>query len=287
MKFMAKTKLFIVVTLILLVAGMAVFGFLRFNNTVDYAKSYEVHIKLEQNIDTDKETMIDSAEKFFADKDIKVVSSQKETAGIIYKLASEQPNEKITELQEEINNALNSTNKVTASINVVDANYNIQPLSIIIAYAVAVVALFIYMLIMNKLASAIAVAGSSILSVLLAIAIIALTRIPAAPYVQFMLLLAGVLSAVLSVITVGSYREQLKGAEKYSVKQIAEKVAMADKKKYVFALVITLVSAIAVAAFMTPYMLVLGGQLAIVGLVSVAVAYFFTPLLWTAIKKDK
>lgn len=287
MKFMAKIKFFIVSALILLVAGMAVFGFLGFNNTVDYAESYEVHIKLEQNIDADKEKMIASAEKFFADKDIKVVSSQKETAGIIYKLASVQPSEKITELQEEINNALNSTNKVTASINVVDANYNIQPLSIIIAYAVAVVALFIYMLIMNKLASAIAVAGSSILSVLLAIAIIALTRIPAAPYVQFMLLLAGVLSAVLSVITVGSYREQLKGAEKYSVKQIAEKVAMADKKKYVFALVITLVSAIAIAAFMTPYMLVLGGQLAIVGLVSVAVAYFFTPLLWTAIKKDK
>ena len=88
-------------------------------------------------------------------------------------------------------------------------------------------------------------------------------------------------------ITTNGNNWQLKGAEKYSVKDIAEKVAVADKKKYVFALIITLVSAVAVAAFMTPYMLILGGQIAIVGLVAVAVAYYFTPLLWTAIKKSK
>ncbi|MBE5737984.1 MAG: hypothetical protein E7348_06255 [Clostridiales bacterium] len=286
MKFMAKTKLFIVLTLIVLVAGMAVFGFLGFNNSVDYSKSYEIHVKLEQNIDADKETMKTTADKFFADKDIKIVASQSEETGIIYKIANEQPAEKVAELQDLINNELNG-NKASASINVVDANYNIQPLNVIIAYAVSVLVMFIYMLIMNKLASAIAVACSSILSVLLTVALVALTRIPAAPYVQFMPILAGVLSAVLSVVTVGGYREQLKSVEKYSVSEIASKVAVADKKKYVFALIVTLVAAIAVAAFMTPYMLVLGGQIAIVGIVAITVAYYLTPLLWTAIKKNK
>ena len=286
MKFMTKIKWFIAVTLIVLVAGMAVFGFLGFNNSVDYSESYEINVRLEQNIDADKETMKTTADDFFANKGIKIVSSQMQDDGMIYKLASEQPAEKIAELQDLINGKLDG-NKASASINVVYANYNLQPLSIIIAYAVALVAIFVYMLIMNKLASAVAVVCSSILSVLMAIALVALTRIPAAPYVQFMPILAGILSAVLSVITVGGYKEQLKGAEKYSVKDIAEKVAVADKKKYVFALIITLVSAVAVAAFMTPYMLILGGQIAIVGLVAVAVAYYFTPLLWTAIKKSK
>ena len=98
MKFMAKMKWFIAVTLIVLVAGMAVFGFLGFNNSVDYSESYEINVRLEQNIDADKETMKTTADRFFADKGIKIVSSQMQDDGMIYKLASEQPAEKITEL---------------------------------------------------------------------------------------------------------------------------------------------------------------------------------------------
>ena len=46
MKFMTKMKWFITVTLIVLVAGMAVFGFLGFNNSVDYSESYEINVIL-------------------------------------------------------------------------------------------------------------------------------------------------------------------------------------------------------------------------------------------------
>lgn len=289
---MTKMKWFIIFALIVLVAGMTMLGLYGFNNTVDYSKSYEVRVRLEQNIDNHKQTLQNTADDYFASKGISIVSCQKEDdgVGIIYKLTDKVSNDKIAELQQKINeklDGLETGNNVTVTINQVYENSFLQPLNILIAYGIALVVIFLYMLIMNKLASAVAVVLSSIFSVLMFVAVVALTRIPAAPYFELMAMMSGVLGAVLSVITVGGYREKLKGAEKVSAKDIAIKVGKIDSKKYLFAFIVSMVGAVAVAAFLLPYMMVLGGQIAIAGAVAVPVAYFVTPLIWMGIKGKK
>ena len=54
---MDKIKWFVVSILILLVAGMTVLGFAGFNNTLDYADSYEINITLEIVNDDAKEIL--------------------------------------------------------------------------------------------------------------------------------------------------------------------------------------------------------------------------------------
>jgi len=146
------------------------------------------------------------------------------------------------------------------------------------------------MLIMNKLASAVAVICSSIASVVMFIAMIALTRIPALPYFEISAMFAGILGLLLAVSTVGRYREELKNttSNKFSVNEIAEKVAKTESKKYLYILVAIVIASVAVSAFFMRYMLIIGGQLLIAGIAAVACAYFISPLIWTAIKgKDK
>ena len=45
-----KLKIWTVITLILIVAGMAIFGIFGFNQTVDYGNAYETDITVEQNV---------------------------------------------------------------------------------------------------------------------------------------------------------------------------------------------------------------------------------------------
>ena len=156
----------------------------------------------------------------------------------------------------------------------------------LIAYGVGIVAIFLFMLIMNKLASAVAVVASSFVSTLLFLSLMAITRIPAIPFVEISMMIAGAFGAMLSVATVGRYREELKNnvSEKYSCKEIANSVSRTELKKYVFILIGVLVASFAVFAFLTPYLMILGGQIGLAGICAILSAYFVTPMVWSAIK---
>ena len=141
---------------------------------------------------------------------------------------------------------------------------------------------------MNKLASAVAVIVSSVVSVIAFIALIALTRLPAFPFIEIMAVVSGVLSAMLSVSTVSKYKEEIKNAtEKVDVRNISDKVAKSELKKYLIALIVLAIAGVALIAFFLPYLMIMGGQIILAGVVSSTTAYFITPLIWSSIKGAK
>ncbi len=289
---MNKMKWFIISCLIILVAGMTLLGIFGLNTPIDYSDSYEINVSIALDNDTLKQTMKETADKYFEDKDIKVAAfqSQEDGMSIIYKFTSDQTS--IVEQLKQVlsdklsQNPLMQDNEVLVVCNYVGQKGFVQPLKILLAYGIAIVAIFVYMLIMNKLASAVAVVCSSLASVIAFIAMLAITRIPAVPYVELTAMLAGALGALLAVSTVSRYREELKNtiSKKFSVREIADNVSKTESKKYLYLFVAVVIASVAVSAFFMRYMLIIGGQLLLAGLVSTVCAYFMTPLIWTAIK---
>ncbi|MBQ9734958.1 MAG: hypothetical protein IJV95_03755 [Clostridia bacterium] len=290
-----KFKWFIVATLAILVVGMTLFGIFGFNNTVDFKDSYEVKVSIDQNVDDAIKILKETTDEYFEsnginDKDY-AFQEAAEGATLIYKFANVDKTleGKLAGLTDKLNTALTTTGaQATVDINKVSGVNDLQTGWVILALGIAMVAIFIYLLIMEKLASAVAVICSSALSMLLFVAIMAITRIPAIPYVEVLACLAGIIAAVLAVTTVGRYREEVKNANgKFSAQAVAESVAKKDKKKYLLALIATLVAAVAVAAFFVPYIMIMGAQIAVAGLVATFAAYFMTPFMWTLIKGRK
>ena len=287
---MNKIKWFIVSALIIVVVGLTVAGIFGLNNPIDYNDGYEVNVKIEIDDDNAKETLKSETEKYFEDNNIEYVSYQilENGCSIIYKFEID-PTEKVSGLKSVIESKLDN-NQAIIDVNAVYKGSYLQPLEMLIAYGVGIVAIFLFMLIMNKLASAIAVVASSLASIVLFLSIMAITRIPAMPFVEISLMIAGALSVMLSATTVGRYREELKNklSEKFSCTDVADKVAKTEFKKYLFILIGVLVASFAVFAFFTPYLMILGGQIGFAGISACLSAFFVTPAVWSAIKsKDK
>ena len=289
---MNKMKWFVISSLIILVVGMTLLGIFGLNEPIDYSDSYEINVSITIDDDSLKASMKETADKYFADKGISVASfqSQEDGMSLIYAFTSDQTSQ-VDGLKTILDDVLSqnlqmSNSEVSVVSNYVGQGSLVQPLKILLAYGIAVVAIFVYMLIMNKLASAVAVICSSLASVVMFVAMLAITRIPGVPFVELSAMLAGIIGALLAVSTVSRYREELKNtmSNKFSVTEIAEKTSKTEFKKYAYILVAILIAGVAVSAFFTRYMLVIGGQIIVAGLVSVLSAYFITPLIWVAIK---
>ena len=291
---MNKIKWFIISALIVVVVGLTIAGIFGLNNPIDYKDGYEVSVSIEFDNEQSKSILKNQTEQYFEDKGLEVVSYQVIDGGltIIYKF-EKNPTSKIEGLKTAIETKLNSNpitqgNEVSVVSNAVYKGSYLQPLELLLSYGIGIVAIFILMLIMNKLASAVAVVASSFVSMLMFLAVMAITRIPAIPFVEISLMIAGALGAMLSASTVGRYREELKNnlSEKFSTKAIADGVAKTEFKKYLFILIGVLVSSVAVFAFFTPYLMILGGQIGFAGISACVSAYFVTPAIWSAIKSN-
>ncbi len=293
---MNKIKWFIISALIIVVVGLTVAGIFGLNNPIDYNDGYEVSVSIEFDDESSKAILKNQTEKYFENNDIDVVSYQVLDDGltIIYKLKTD-PTAKIDGLKTAIETKLDENqasqgNEATVNVNKVYKGSYMQPLEMLIAYGVGIVAIFLFMLIMNKLASAVAVVASSFASMLVFLSIMAITRIPASPFIEISIMIAGALGAMLSASTVGRYREELKKnlSEKFSTTEIADEVAKTEFKKYLFILIGVLVASFAVFAFLTSYLTIIGGQIGFAGISACITSYFVTPAVWSAIKsKDK
>ena len=294
---MGKMKIAIIITLIVLVAGMAILGVFGLNNTVDYKAGYELQVSVDQSIDEAKSILKTSSDAFLSEKGIKSAkyAYQELDDGrvLVYKFNKDVTNE-VAGMKDYINAALDANEVAKGAepkvvVNEVIGNKDGQIGWIILALGITLAVAFIYTLIMEKLASAVAVVCSAIISALTFVALTALTRIPVANFFGAFLGLSFALALALSVATVNKYKQAIKesGKDKVSYRAIADKVGASDVKKYLLTLVAVLIAGVAVSAFFVPYMMIIGGQLAIAGVAAVFSAYFTTPLIWTAIKKDK
>ena len=290
-----KYKLFIVITLAVLVVGMAIFGFFGFNQAIDYSKGYEVRVSIDQNTTSARQILQSSTQQYFDLKGVNPVdyATQQLNDGkiIVYKFDKDIKLDKQA-LKSHIQSNLdqNSLNNITANVeyDLVLGNGEIEIGWLLLGIGIGLVATFIYALIMEKLSGAVAMLCSSVVSALAFTSILSLVRLPSAPAFSASLVLAIALSAVLSLTTVAKLKESYKNSvNKPNVIELTEKVMKNEGKKYLFVAIAVGVCAVALSAFLVPYIMFAGGQILLAGLSATVVSYFVTPLLWSAIKSDK
>ena len=298
---LGKFKWFIIAALVLIVAGMTIFGVLGFNNTVDYKDSYEVHVGIDQSVEEAKVILKDATEEYFDSKDIRYSSCQVVDDGVklIYKFKKDVTSD-VLGLQTAIQTALDNDATVTAidasKVEVYEVKgqgfESLQLGWVLLAFGISLVAVFLYAIFVEKLAGAVSIVCSYLLSFLLFISIMAITRIPAVPYVEISAIVSAIVSAGLSIALSSRYREEKKNTAnaKLTVSQIAEKVAVSEAKVFIWVLVLALVIAIAIGAFAfagIQYMLIIGVQLVLAVVIAAVVSYMLTPYVWTAISSAK
>ena len=287
-----KLKWFIIATLAILVVGMTLFGVLGFNNTADYANGYELKVVIDQPLESAQNVLKDTVDSYLDGKGISASTQEIEQGmGLLLTFNKDVEND-VLGLEKAINDAM-SAKSLTVEISTFayskTQGYNgVSVGKALLAMGAALVVIFVYALIMNKLAGALAVSASYILSMLVFIALMGITRIPAMPFVEIGTALSAVLAVALSISTVGRLREQEKNTEgKVDYSDLATKVLVAEKKKYLLALIVAFVAGVALGALLVSYTIFAGLQILLAGISATAVAYFFTPLVWTAIKSKK
>ena len=290
-----KYKLFIVITLAVLVVGMAIFGFFGFNQAIDYSKGYEVRVSIDQNTPSARQILQSSTEQYFDSNGFNPVdyATQQLNDGkiIVYKFDKDIKLDKQA-LKDHIQSNLveKKLNNITANVeyDLVLGNGEIQIGWLLLGIGIGLVATFIYALIMEKLSGAVAMLCSSVVSALAFTSILSLVRLPSAPAFSASLVLAIALSAVLSLTTVAKLKESYKNSvNKPDVIELTEKVMKNEGKKYLFVAIAVGVCAVAISAFFMPYIMFAGGQILLAGLSATVVSYFVTPLLWSAVKSGK
>ncbi len=290
-----KNKLFIITILVILVVGMTLLGVFGFNRSVDYSKSYELTVSIDQNSGNATEILKDQTDAFLAENGLKskgVIQDLDEGKSLVYKFSSNVL-DSIEDLDGFITDKLTAEGLTTVSVDV-SFNETVERSSfgawwVIIALGVALVASFIYVIIMDKLAVSVATVFASLCATILFIALLAITRIPATPFIGVMMAVSAIVASVFSVTTLRRYKDEWKNSEneKLSASELIEKLAPAIKVKYVIASALILLGAVQLFAIFSPSLMIAGGQFLIAGISGIFSASLGAPLIWSAIKDSK
>lgn len=304
-------KIALVIVLVVLVGGMAMLGFLGFNNTVDYGTAYEINVSSEEKLATSDEIMKKVCDSYFVKKGLSPVgySFARLDSGktLIYrfkdcdefkdfsKVASIE-----SELKAEIDSAFasetSSVNALTGKVSVVESKNgsfvsfgSIPAWKIVVSVAVAVIVIFLYLLIMEKFASALTTVINSVLSGLLSVSFVALVRLPAEPYIGVTCALAGILSAVITVVITERSKEIMKnvGNDKLSVFEVAETAVKESRQRICFVSALCLIASVVLVAICPTYVRLAGIHFVIAGAIGVVVPLAFTSFFWVAFSGKK
>ena len=299
-------KITLVIALVVLVGGMAMLGFLGFNKTVDYGSSYEINVASEEKLANSDEIMKKVCDSYFVKKGMSPVgysfSELDSGKTLIYRFKDSDDfknYEKValieSELKAEIDSAFatetSSVNALTAKVSVLESKDGafvslgtIPAWKIILSASVAVVAIFLYLLIMEKFASALTTVINSVLSGLLAVALVALVRLPAEPYIGVSCAIAGILSAVITVVITERCKEIMKnvGNDKLSASEVVDTAVKESRQRICFVSALCLIASVALVAICPTYVRLAGIHFIIAGAIGVIVPFAFTSFFWVA-----
>jgi preprotein translocase subunit SecF len=288
-----KAKFFFIGALVIIVAGLSLFGFLGFNQTIDYKGGYDLKVGVKIEADGVVEIINDTTAKYFAEKGIKPVASQVIENGLetIYKFNND-VEELTVDLEKTIQDAIDADGSITNVFAEVEfkqsfARDNTDMVKVILAVGIALVVMFVYALIVEKLAGAVSIACSTLLSALMFVALMGITRIPAAPFFAIGLATSTILAGAMSFVTANKYRTEYNKADKPNKIDIVNNVAKKASKLYIIVAGAILLTSIALVAFALPYVMIAGAQVAVAGICGISSAVFCTPIMWTLIKNKK
>ena len=301
----SKYKLWIIITVSVLLVGFTLLAIFGFNQTPDYKTSKEVVVTMDNQYEATTEELEDLANKYFESVNVKTINyATKRLDGpvgkytLIFKIDSDAVVD-AEKMAEYINAKLQEADYQLVNVEVA-FNDEVKPFHnseigwICLAVGLTVLAVFIYLFFMEKIASALSVIASSILASLLFVAIVAGTRIPAAPFVYAVSALVFGLTSFLSTGLVARFGEQIKANEgmeskkdKLSYLEIAEKGAKDSFFRYAFVLSSLLVASVVMLILGSVYIKFLGLQLIVAGVSAVFASLVGIPLLWPVLKNFK
>ena len=298
MKILNKSRIWIIITVAVLVLGITFLTIFGFNNGVDFKKSYEVKISASEGINNVTDTIESSATEYFNENgiDFSSYAVQVTTNGdVIYKFNQNVSNLNVEDLKNAVITAINEVDGLEGIEITVNGPYETAvyyKLSvgyIILAVALAVVAIFVYLYFMEKLAGALSVLATSLASMLFYTALLALTRIPASPYYLATLIGSFILTGIISVVIVNRCNELRKnvGNDKFADIEIADKATVASLFRVAFMVGALVVSAIALLIFGSGYLKFLGLQIIALALTSSFVSLAWTGTIWSYLKNER
>ena len=300
----SKYKLWIIITVAVLLVGFVLLAVFGFNQTPDYKASKEVVVTMDNQLDATIEEFETISNKYLSNAGIKVYDyATKKLDGpigkysIIYKVDADVVNAK--QMEAYVNSELQKLNHNEVNVEVA-FNDLVKPFEdsqigwICLAIGLTAIAVFVYLFFMEKIASALSVLASSFMATLLFIAIVGGARIPAEPFVGAVGALTFALSSFLSTGMVSRFKEEIKINEsreskkdKLSFREIADKSAIDSLLRYAFVLCAVAVAGIVMIAIGSAYVKFLGIQLIVAGISAVFASFIGVPLLWPVLKNFK
>lgn len=298
----SKWKMFFIIAVIAVLAGAVVIGVFGLNGSVDYGKGYEARIEIESNVNGSAEVADKAAKDYFKSVNAKVDYTETQTlddgATVIYKLKSLDGVDEAA-LDKAVKDAVAASEFAHlsggATVKEITAGKENSAVVLytVLALGIAAVAIFVYSLIAEKVASGVAVLVSMVLSALLYASLVAITRIPADAFFAVGLAASVALGAGLSLAMCNRFKETARMVtdEKLSAADVANKGAAMSFARFNFAFFAMAVAAVSFAALGifggATALAFVGAQVLVAAVASYYAAFTFTPMLYAAIKKNK
>ena len=288
----SKWKIWLIITLTIVAVGMVLMGVLGMNEAVDYSKSYEVQVNIDQDVDDASKKVCAISESYFAKKgakDTAYATQKTSTGGYIFKFA-EDPGIDAEDLEQTITEALNNSKvEVSTDIKQVVTNNKYDVLGISLILGIRAVDIFLFILIKDKFKGALAVLTASVVSTLLALALIAITRVPAMPFLPLTICGALCLGSVLSSGMVARFNIDKKNADGtgLSDNEIADKGAKASVSRILCLVCSVLVFSLVLDFVNIGYLSFVAIHTVIAGVSAGFTSLFITPVIWSAVKNNK
>lgn len=294
MKIFAKTKWFVIIVLVIAVAGAILLATVGLNGTPDFKAAYEVSVNVDDNVEGSGEFVKAEAEKYFAEKGYgySAYATQVSDDGTTYNYKFANVGDiSAAELEDRVQTAVTDDATLGTIGLVVKVNYSQTAVTsdvnagmIILAFAIALLAEFIIALFMIKAAGALSVVCNAVSAALIYLFLMAVTRIPAAPSFYVFGATAALFASVLTFVLTNAFAERVKAESKSDYKAVAFEETAKRFKYLCFAAIAGFAACLLMAVTANAYML-FAGLAGVVAICSAAVvSCVFTPWVWSMLK---
>ncbi len=291
-------KIWLIVTIAVFVVGVTLLGVLGLNKNADVGTFYEVQVEVGAAVNDDGAKIIkDSSKKYLKDNGNKVISYATQTVGdgekVIFKINN--PGD-VTEVNKLIDGLETSVMTALSGIGVYDVTVGVyqskdhgaeEYAMASAAFAIVIVAVFVYYAFMEKLSGAATVLSTMAISLGLFVALTGMLRIPAEPYFVAGIAFVTALTGIMSGGVINRCRELIKnvGNDKKTYEEISDIASWSSLTRFAvidgslkLVAILLLVFGSAIVKFMALQIILATG-------VATFTSYVWTAILWSTFKK--
>ncbi len=284
-----NVKIGVIIALCLIVVGMVFFGVFGLNKSVDSRTNYEVVVGVDQNLNQAGDKVKSTAESYFNEIGVKYFSMQVIEDGASYLYVFDENKVDAKVLEGKVQDAVGDVVVASCKITEVRPSSSNQIVKTAIALAIASVAIIIYLIFIEKVASTFTVILNSVFASILCVSLLALTRVPIFGSMEIYVVASFILSAIVSTGIVNRSREisSVVGNEKLPYSEIVNKAVIDSGVRILAFVALTLLSSIALAVMFTPHLLFTAIYVLIAGISAVFASILGTAVLWPILKSVK